>query len=244
MSKIFEFNDKIAQFKGTTFVSFESMMPGKKERGQPVEDPVSQAIKERDKIQQETAVMLEQARAEKEKIEEQAYQKGFAQGETEGRRSGEKEFTEKINMAVQLIKALQDQRDVVHRQHEEDLLSLIRVMVERLVGHEVSVNPLVIRNCLQKAMEFVVEDCSVKVHLSPDDFQHIKEVTLDDPFFLEGTRRVELLEDPSVSSGGCFLETDFGEIDARIENCRDNLFQQVDRAFMAALVGDEERGSR
>lgn len=236
MSRIIEFNDKIAKFKGASFVSFESMMPGKKENGHIAEDSLSQLEEKHELVRQETRAMLEQAHVEKKRIEEQAYKEGFARGEEEGRDTGKKQFAEKIDQALRLIKTLQEQKGAVHKQYEEDLLSLIKVMVERLAGHEISVNPLVIRNCLSKAMEYVVEDSTVKVHLHADDFQHIKEMSLDDPFFLEGARRVELIEDPAISPGGCLLQTDFGEIDARLENCREKLFQTVERAFMAALA--------
>jgi flagellar assembly protein FliH len=32
----------------------------------------------------------------------------------------------------------------------------------------------------------------------------------------EGTRDIQIQEDSTVDSGGCVIETDFGEIDARI----------------------------
>jgi len=35
---------------------------------------------------------------------------------------------------------------------------------------------------------------------------------------LEGVKSIQVAEDSSVDSGGCVIETDFGEIDARISN--------------------------
>jgi flagellar assembly protein FliH len=35
---------------------------------------------------------------------------------------------------------------------------------------------------------------------------------------LEGVKTIQVAEDSSVDSGGCVIETDFGEIDARISN--------------------------
>jgi flagellar assembly protein FliH len=35
---------------------------------------------------------------------------------------------------------------------------------------------------------------------------------------LEGVKSVQVSEDSSVDSGGCVIETDFGEIDARISS--------------------------
>jgi flagellar assembly protein FliH len=42
--------------------------------------------------------------------------------------------------------------------------------------------------------------------------EHIKEfITL-----VEGAKSIQVVEDTTVDAGGCLIETDFGEIDARI----------------------------
>jgi flagellar assembly protein FliH len=38
--------------------------------------------------------------------------------------------------------------------------------------------------------------------------------------------------------GGCFLKTDFGEIDATLENCKARLYDAVEQAFIAAMAAD------
>ncbi len=237
MSKIIEFTDKIIQDEGANFVSFESLMPVDEEAGEKRgPDPAEVFKQEQAAIRRETEELVAKANAEKERIEQEAYEKGLARGEEEGRLAGKKEFDEKVAEAMQLISTLTQERDKVSRQYEEDLLTLVKTMVDRLVQHEVSVNPLVIQACLRKSMEYVVEDSTVMVHLQEDDFQRIKELSLEDPTLLEGTNRVELIEDPVITQGGCKLQTDFGEIDATLENCKEKLFKTVDRAFLAALA--------
>ncbi|MEW6289202.1 MAG: FliH/SctL family protein [Thermodesulfobacteriota bacterium] len=236
MSKIFEFKEKIEKERRPDFISFESMMPGRGKEDPA--DPLQQLKNEQEAVRRETEAMVARAEAEKKRIEEEAYRKGFARGEAEGLKAGEKAFTEKMKEAARLISSLENERDLVHRRYEKELLSLIKVMVERLVGHEVSVNHLVIVDCLQRAMKYVVEDSTVKVHLQSDDLQYIKEISLEDPSLLQGARRIELIEDPVVARGGCLLQTDFGEIDATLDNCRERLFAIVERAFLEALAAD------
>lgn len=236
MSKIFEFKEKIEKDRSSDFVSFESLMHGKGK--ETPADPLQQLKNEQEAVRRETEAMLVRAEAEKKRIEEEAFQKGFARGEAEGLKAGEKAFADKIKEAARLIRSVEDERDLVHRQYEKDLLSLIKIMVERLVGHEVSVNPQVIVDCLQRAMKYVVEDSMVKVHLHGDDLQHIKQMGLEDPSLLQGARRIELIEDPAVARGGCRLQTDFGEIDATLDNCREKLFAIVDQAFLEAFDAD------
>ncbi len=240
MSDIFEFKDKIDKDRSRGFVSFESLILGKRGDDVDFSDPIGRLEKKKAVLKLEIDEMLTRAEAEKKRIEQEAYDKGLAQGLEEGRKAGKDEFGRKTADALQLIGALELERGRVNLRYQEDLLALLKTMVERLVGHEVSVNPLVIKNCLQSAMAFVVEDSVVKVHLHPEDFQRLRELSLEDPSLLQGAKRVELLEDPVVSQGGCLLETDFGEIDATLENCREKLFDLVNRAFMAALAADRQ----
>ncbi|MBI5559361.1 MAG: hypothetical protein HY885_17185 [Deltaproteobacteria bacterium] len=237
MSDIIEFKEKIAKDRSSAFVSFESLLPGKKNGAAPP-DTLDGLEKQKDQVRREIEAMLAKAKAEKKRIEEEAFQQGFAKGEEEGRQTGRQAFADDINKAQQLIASLRQERDRVCRQYQEEILVLIKTMVERLVGHEVSVNPLLIKNCLSRAMQYVVDDSAVKVHLHADDFQRIRELSLEDPSFLQSSRSVELIEDPAVAPGGCLLRTDFGEIDARLENCREKLFEIVERAFLEALAAD------
>lgn len=238
MSDIFDFSEKIGKDKETDFVSYEALMQGNEEEIHP--DPLEELRKEEERVRRQAEEMISRAEAEKKRIEEEAYQKGFEKGAEAGRQAGRQEFDAKIAQALQLIAALEGERLRICRLYEGDLLALVKTMVERLVNHEVSVNPLVIGACLRKAMEFIVEDSTVMVHLQGDDFQKVKEMTLEDPTILEGAKRIELVEDPSISAGGCLLKTEFGEIDATLENCRDKLFECVERAFLAALSGEGE----
>lgn len=192
----------------------------------------------RDIARHEAEEIVNKAKEQAARIEQEAYDKGFAKGEQDGLAQGEKKLAETISEVGELLKTLHGQADSVKSQHEQNLLVLIKTMVDRLVNHEVSVNPKVIQACLNKAMEFVVDKSIVKVSLHSDDFNRLKEAGLADPTLFEGKNRVQLIEDPNISRGGCVISTDFGEIDATLESCRDRLYEAVDRAFMDALAQD------
>lgn len=238
MSKIFEFKDKIEKDKDSDFISFESMMHVEEAPAEESVDPLLFFKEQQEAMRRETEDMLLRAQTEKKRIEEEAYRKGYARGEEEGLKTAKKAFDDKVRETAGLIASLEKERELVYRRYEKELLVLVKTMVERLVGHEVSVNPLVIAGCLYRAMQYVVEDSRVKVRLHGDDLQHIKEMSLEDPSLLQGARRIELIEDPAVAQGGCLLQTDFGEIDASLENCREKLFEIVDRAFLEAFAAD------
>jgi len=187
---------------------------------------------------EEAAEMIRQAGAQAEKLREQAYAEGLAKGEAEGKAAGLAQDEQQRQELAALLAALEGEREALLRQHEESMLALITTMVDRLVHHEVSVNPLVLQACLKNAMEFVVENSTVAIHLHGDDFGRLKKASLENSRLIEGKNRIQLVEDPNIAVGGCFLKTDFGEIDATLENCKARLYAAVEQAFFAAMAAD------
>ena len=181
---------------------------------------------------EEAVEIIRQAGDKAESIRQEAY----AEGKAEGQAAGLAQYTRQVEEFAVLFAALAGEREAVLQQHEESMFVLITTMVDRLVHHEVSVNPLVIQACLKKAMEYVVENSTVQIHLHGDDFGRLKKASLENSRLIEGKNRIQLVEDPNISVGGCFLKTDFGEIDATLENCKARLYAAVEQAFIAAIT--------
>lgn len=190
-------------------------------------------VKERKKIlQEETDRIVAQARSRAVKIEQEAFSKGFE----EGKAAGKQDVSQKLKEVAQLLDEVQKERKTLYHRYEEDAVGLIKMMVDKIVSHEVSVNPRIIPVCLERALLFVIENSQVKVHLNSVDFGRIKEAALENPAIFEGFSQLELIEDQSISAGGCLLETEFGEVDATIENRKEKLFEAIDKAFLQSLA--------
>jgi flagellar assembly protein FliH len=235
LSDIIEFlKDLKKKDRGPSFVSYESLLYTAT-TGEERYESLDELTQKRNAVLQETEQILKNADADKKHIEEEAFQKGFDAGKQQGQETGLKEFDGKIYQAASLVSELEKERIRIRETYEHDILTLAKVMVERLVHHEMTINPLVIQASLKKALDYVVENSQVKVHLHHEDFELVKQATLKDPSLLPGNTRVQLIEDPAISQGGCLLETDFGEIDATFENGRDLLFAAVDKAVASTL---------
>ena len=221
---------------GGGFVSYESLWHDPEGGEEEIGPGGAEKMRiEQERIRMENEEMIEKARAQAVEIEKKAYDKGFARGEEEGRTSGRAEFDDRLLKAENLIRELEKARSDVFLRYEDDLPPLIQTMVDRLVNHEVSVNPRVITSCLRDSMEYVVARSMVKVHLHPNDLERFNKMEQEEPRSLAGRQQVELVADPEISEGGCFLETEFGEIDATLENRREKLYEAVDRAFRVAI---------
>lgn len=241
MSNIVEFKDLQVLDGEEDFVSYESLMAGEVEDVEEGPDLLDIARQELAQSKAEAQSIVSEAEARVEQLEKAAYDKGFQKGEAEGRKVGEEALAEKISHASQVIVAVKGERQRICFRYKKDILALVLAMVEQLVNHEVSVNHRVIEKCLHKALGFVVDNSQVVARLHPEDFLRIKDEVMENPLFLDKAGRVELMEDPAISQGGCLLETTFGEIDATLENCKEKLVQAVEQSFLAALAESDSR---
>jgi flagellar assembly protein FliH len=183
---------------------------------------------EAEAMKAETEAMLAAAQARVAQIEKDAYDKGIAAGKAEC------EAQEKIRLAKAaaeldaLLAGIEKDRQRLHDRYEDDILTLIKAMVDRVLFHEVTVNPKSIEVCLKMALAYVVENSSVTIRLHGQDLERLKQAAMERPEILTGYKKVELIEDPCVSLGGCILDTGFGEIDASLDSRRDKVCAAID----------------
>jgi len=181
-------------------------------------------------------IIIDQAKQEAVRLKEEAVQQGIDKGKEQVKQ----DTAQLMQQYAAVLAEIQVQRAALQQSYEQDIISLVKVMVEQLTNYEVTVSDQIIQTCLKKAMEFVVSQSKVRVRLNSQDFQRIRTAGLEDPAFLEGKSQVNLIEDPSISMGGCFLESSFGEIDATLENRRDQLYLAIDQTFREQQA--KERG--
>ena len=67
--------------------------------------------------------------------------------------------------------------------------------------------------------------------VNPDEVEYVKEKR---PEFLDRIselKSITIESDPSITPGGCFMETAFGSVDARLETQLEKIAKAVERAF-------------
>ena len=96
---------------------------------------------------------------------------------------------------------------------------------------EIQADPEIIQTLIRVALSHVAEKSAVTVHLHPTDYNYVLErrAELSDGDTVAG--EIVLLADKSIERGGCLIQTECGEIDARIEE----EFREVERGFFSDL---------
>ena len=164
-------------------------------------------------------------------IEEEAYVRGYTQGEKVGIESGKKIVEPILNNFQQALVELERIRKEIYVSAEKETVELSLAIARKIVGHEVATNRNVVLNVVKEALGKLVDHEKIRVRISPSDLEFILNSRDQFSNTVENADGIVFEEDNAILSGGCVIETDLGSIDARVES----QFQVLEDAFEAEL---------
>ena len=141
------------------------------------------------------------------------YDQGFAAGA-----ASQKE--QSLTALQALSEALREMGNIkrqLYADAEEQMMSLVLAVAEKVIYNEVSTNSEIILGVLREAVKGVVDPEAMKIHLNPQDLLFITDMKPDFLKEFHGLKNVTLEEDKGLQRGGALLETIAGEVDARLE---------------------------
>ena len=148
----------------------------------------------------------------------EAEERGRAAGRDAGFEEGKAEVNRLIQRTQTVLERAQDKRAEILSETEQEIIDLV-LLISRKVIKVISENQrnVVISNVVQ-ALRKVKGRGNIIIRVNMTDLklttEHMKEFIQ----LLEGSKSINVVEDSSVDPGGCIIETDFGEIDARISS--------------------------
>ncbi len=165
------------------------------------------------------------------RLEREAYQKGFEQGQRDGMALGEKKLQEAILEVQKLGREIGGLKAQIYKEAESEIVKLSMEIAKKIVRQELMLNPEVVVNSVRAALEFLTEKSRVRILINPQDMELMSErvAQVATEHKVEG---IELVEDETVERGGCLLETGFGRINAGIEEQLKELSRLLDDKFL------------
>jgi flagellar assembly protein FliH len=162
--------------------------------------------------------ITETAERESEQIREDARKEGFAEGREAGYQEG---IVEAERLSGQLQRVLDktiERRTEIIEDSETQIIELV-LMIARKVVKVISENQknVVVNNVIQ-ALRKLKSRGEVLIRVNLEDVELASDRVKDFVRMVENVRSVTVVEDSTVDRGGCVIETDFGEIDARISS--------------------------
>jgi flagellar assembly protein FliH len=162
-----------------------------------------------------------------EAAEREAAKKGREEGREEGYREGAAEAERLVERLHTILDRAMEKRAEILSETEAQVVELV-LLIARKVVKVISENQksVVVQNIAQALRKLKTKsDVIVRVNLA--DLQLATEHIKDFVQMAENAKKLQIVEDSTVDRGGCVIETDFGEIDARISSQLHELEERI-----------------
>ncbi|MDR2445727.1 MAG: flagellar assembly protein FliH [Treponema sp.] len=160
----------------------------------------------------------DEARMAYENQKKEANDTGFRTGREEGYNSGKAEVERLIQRTQTVLKRAQDKRGEILAESERQIVDLVLLIARKVIKViSESQKTVVVSNVVQ-ALRKLKNRGAVIIRVNMADVKLTTEHIKDFIRLAEGAASIQVQEDSSVDAGGCIIETDFGEIDARISS--------------------------
>jgi flagellar assembly protein FliH len=126
------------------------------------------------------------------------------------------QLREQFSAAIEQVSSLSSE---IIAKTEKEMVELALEIAKKIVGREVTIDREVALTLVKISLAKLHNRTFAKVLLNPEDFAYIQSHLERADF--HGS--IELVEDRSISLGGCLIQTETGEIDARIESQFDEI---------------------
>jgi flagellar assembly protein FliH len=182
----------------------------------------SQAMEESEKAlteaQQKAQDIEAEARRTIDDERKQALEQGREEGRVEGYAEGKAEVDRLIQRTQSVLEQAQNQRGEILVGTEREIIALVLLISRKVVKAISESHRDVIVANVQEALRKVRDKGDVIIRVNLADMKLATDHKKEFIQALEGVKTIQIMEDTSVDPGGCIIETDFGEIDARISS--------------------------
>lgn len=163
--------------------------------------------------------------------EKDSYERGISEGIRTGEEQARKESIKSIEALQNQLKEVASLRKSILEKAEKDILMLSVSIAEKILQQEVTSNQDTVQNILKAAMKNILDRENIKVRLHPQDFHYMMDKKEDFLQGFDGIKNIVFEEDGGIIRGGALIETQFGEVDARI----DRQFAEVKNQLLSSI---------
>jgi len=167
------------------------------------------------------------AEAERERIEREAHQRGFAEGKALGKEQAAAELAPVLDRLGRSLVSLSSLRGRIRKDAEKELLALAIAVARRVVHRELTLDPESMGGLIKVALEKLQAREACRVRVNPAQEEAVR-ASLDR---FSTAHKIEVVTDTSLQSGDLLFETAHGTLDASIEA----QLREIERGFADRL---------
>lgn len=168
-----------------------------------------------------------------------ARQEGHAAGYEEGQKAAAGSLAPVIQALQSAVGTMAANEAQLTAQAEKAVVELSLAIAEKIIPQAIDELPEALLTVVNQALSKVMTGTSLNLRVNPDDLERLKANQSELALPAIDPARLTWSADPAVGPGGCIVETDFGDIDARIEQ-QIALIESLFRSQLSKTIAIEE----
>lgn len=186
-----------------------------------------EAIYKKESIETESNAEIERlAREYEEKLKrdlEAATAKGREEGYSKGYESGFEDFDKVMRKLHSIIASLIAERKSILESSSGQIVSLVMQIAIKVIKRITDSQKDIVLENVNEVLKRIKDKTQITIRVNLDDLDIVRHKKSDFISRFDIIENLEIIEDPNIGKGGCIIETNFGEIDARISSQLDKI---------------------
>nr|WP_267916951.1 flagellar assembly protein FliH [Borreliella garinii] len=186
-----------------------------------------EAIYKKESIETESNAEIERlAKEYEEKLKrdlEVATAKGREEGYSKGYESGFEDFDKVMRKLHSIIASLIAERKSILESSSGQIVSLVMQIAIKVIKRITDSQKDIVLENVNEVLKRIKDKTQITIRVNLDDLDILRHKKSDFISRFDIIETLEIIEDPNIGKGGCIIETNFGEIDARISSQLDKI---------------------
>lgn len=168
-------------------------------------------------VNEAMAHSAEQAEMARQQAQQQGFEEGVQAGLQQGQQQGLVESQERIHLLKEQFVELVKVRRQIAAEMEPQIVELALSIAKRVVGDELKTNREVIVGIVRQGLSTLQERDEILIRVNPGEVDNVRSHQAEYEAMIEGLRKFTIQADGAIELGSCAIETNLGNVDARIE---------------------------
>lgn len=158
------------------------------------------------------------------RIQKQAYEEAFARGVREGLAAGQSQVRDRVKLLAGLAALLEKPLKNLDEAVEKEILQLSLAIAKQIIRREISLDSGHIISVIREALAALPYSAQkIKISLHPDDAEIVRAEFSN----IDESAGWTIIDDPTITKGGCKVFTEHSQIDATLENRLATIFAKI-----------------
>ncbi len=158
---------------------------------------------------------------EPERIEKEAYRRGFEAGEKQRQEQADEEMKQETEPLMKLLEStveeLKKEKESFYHENEFYIVKLAIEIAKRIIQTELSQNPEILLYVVREALKRISNKGRIVIQTHPDDLNLLRK----NHDFMENHvivfDHVDFITTGKIQRGGCLIESESGIVDAQLD---------------------------